>query len=74
MEKELQDTRHSGSSRQKDENKVWKMLWNLKVPNAIKMFMWRVCHDILPTKKNLLRRGVVSDAFCSICECKEETV
>jgi hypothetical protein len=74
MEKELQDTRHSGSSRQKDENKVWKMLWNLKVPNVIKMFMWRVCPDILPPKINLLRRGVVSDAFYPIYECEEETV
>lgn len=38
------------------------------------MFMWRVCRDIPPTKKNLLWRGVVSDAFCPICEREEETV
>jgi hypothetical protein len=74
MEKELQDTRRSGNSRQRDENKLWKMLWRLKAPNVVKMFMWRACHDTLPTKQNLLRRGVVSDAFCMIFEHEEETI
>lgn len=35
MEKELQSMRHSGRSKQCDENTVW----NFKIPNAVQLFM-----------------------------------
>ena len=31
---------------------VWKVLWKLKVPNKIKVFGWRACCNILPTRVN----------------------
>ena len=46
---------------------LWKKLWGLKVPNATKVFLWRACNNILPTKDNLKKKGVVSDDLCSIC-------
>lgn len=33
-------------------------LWNLVVPPKMKIFMWRVMHDSLPTLENLRRRCV----------------
>lgn len=36
-------------------------------PNVVKMFLWKTCNDLLPTKVNLLRRGVVPVALCPIC-------
>jgi hypothetical protein len=50
------------------------MIWNLKIPNAVKMFMWRACHDLLPTKQNLLLQGVISDDLCPFCLQEVETV
>jgi hypothetical protein len=38
------------------------------------MFLWRVCNNLLPTKMNLMRRGVVKDARCPICEREAETM
>ena len=35
--------------------KIWPVLWKLKIPNKIKVFGWRACHDILPTYYNLSR-------------------
>jgi hypothetical protein len=67
MENELQAIRRSGSSREGTRDSVWKIIWNLKIPNAVKIFMWKACNDLLPTKVNLLRRGVVSDSLCLIC-------
>jgi hypothetical protein len=52
---------------------VWKVLWNLKVPNTVKIFMWRACNSLLPTKENLCRRGVVKDPLCPCCELEVET-
>lgn len=63
VKKDLQAIRRSGRFRKDDEN----LFSNLKIPNASKMFMWRACTDLLPTKKNLLRRGTVPDALCPIC-------
>jgi hypothetical protein len=53
---------------------IWRSIWNLKVPNAVKMFMWKVCHNILPTKVNLARRGVNCNSMCPICKREEETI
>lgn len=38
-------------------NQLWKRLWGLKMPNSTKMFVWRACPNILPTKYNLRRKG-----------------
>lgn len=50
------------------------MCWDLNVTNAIKMFLWRACHNLLPTKANLFKRGVCDDKLCPICLKEEETV
>ena len=42
-------------------------MWNLKIPNKIKVFGWRACADILPTRVNLVRRRVLTDDKCPIC-------
>lgn len=65
--------KRGGSSGQRDGDLVWKMISNLKVPNAVKMFMWQACNNILLTKLNLLRQDVVQNAQCPICGENEET-
>ena len=34
---------------------LWSMLWKLHLPSKIKIFGWRACQGILPTKENLAR-------------------
>jgi hypothetical protein len=58
----------------KKEGEVWKTCWSLRVPNAIKMFLWRACHNLLPTKVNLLKRGICDNSLCPICLSENETV
>jgi hypothetical protein len=72
MEMETRD-RPEGSRGKKDSN-LWKTLWKLPVPNAAKNFFWRACQNILPTKDNLLRKKVVNEPYCLICEMEPETV
>jgi hypothetical protein len=57
-----------------DGSAVSKIIWGLPFPNAEKNFMWRACHNLLPTKDNLLRRWVVDDPFCPICTLEEKTI
>jgi hypothetical protein len=61
------------SSSKKDDNEVWKVCWSSNVPPAVKMFVWRACHNLLPTKTNLHRKGVCVEAQCPICLQEEET-
>jgi hypothetical protein len=51
----------------------WRTPWRLRVPNAEKNFMWRACHEILPTKYNLFKQKIVSDPLCPICGLENET-
>ena len=46
---------------------VWAALWKLRLPNKIKVFGWKVYHDILPTWLNLIKRQIIIDNGCPIC-------
>lgn len=37
------------SSTPKSKEMFWKNIWKLNIPSSIKHFIWRACHDILPT-------------------------
>ena len=56
------------SSRGSGGLQIWKKLWKLRVPNKIKVFGWRTCHEILPTCVNLARRKILSDPMCHCCK------
>ena len=52
---------------------IWPILWKLKIPNKVKIFGWRACHDILPTSYNLLRQRIINEDNCQLCTREVET-
>lgn len=56
------------------DNEIWKEIWKLQIPNSWKNFMWRACHNFLPTRENLERRKIIQDPSCPICGREKETV
>ena len=46
---------------------VWPVIWKLRIPNKIKVFGWRPCNEILPTRLNLSKRKIITDVKCPIC-------
>jgi hypothetical protein len=74
LAKELDTNMNSESSVRIAGNVVWRTLWKLPLTNTKKNLMWMVCHSLLPTKDNLLRRNVVSDPLCPICCIGAETI
>jgi hypothetical protein len=55
-------------------SEVWKNIWSLQVPGVLKLFIWKVCNNALPTKENMFSRKIVQDPLCPICEGQVETV
>lgn len=53
---------------------MWKTLWKLKVPNKIKVFGWRACRNVLPTRVNLAQKRIIQDNRCEACKTEPETV
>jgi hypothetical protein len=71
-EKKLK-TKGEGSEPKVGEQ-IWKTIWRLKVTNPTKVFLWKACSNILPTKDNLQRRGIKLDVVCDFCKQEEESV
>jgi hypothetical protein len=49
------------------------MIWGMKAPNPVKVFIWRACQNILPTKDNLQKKGISLDPLCLFCKTEVET-
>ncbi|KAL9687678.1 hypothetical protein QQ045_032085 [Rhodiola kirilowii] len=62
------------SSDMESKRTFWKKFWRVKVQPKVKVFMWRVYHNALPTADNLSRRGCQAGAVCRVCGKEVETV
>ncbi|GKU94321.1 hypothetical protein SLEP1_g7835 [Rubroshorea leprosula] len=59
---------HNGSS-------IFKRTWNTILPSKVSAFNWQLLLDRIPTKVNLLKRGIIKDleeSKCVICKEQEE--
>jgi hypothetical protein len=48
-------------------------LWSSQVQPKIRLFMWRACLDILPTRTKLFDKGILHSFSCQWCETDPET-
>jgi hypothetical protein len=62
-----------GTSQEASGLQVWYVIWNLRVPNPIKFFIWRACNGLLPTKSNLFQRKIVDSNLFPCCSSDSET-
>lgn len=47
-------------------------LWNLKLPNKIKIHTWRLIFEAIPVHTNLKHRGIEVDEICLSCKSYPE--
>jgi hypothetical protein len=73
MAKEQESANQPESSIRRGNNMLWKGIWNMNSPNVLKNFMWRACKNLLLTKENLMKRKVVEEPLCPICNLEVET-
>jgi hypothetical protein len=56
-----------GSSRVSEEEKGWSMLWKVKVPSKLKVFLWRLARQSLPTADVAHHRHMAPHSMCVVC-------
>lgn len=59
------------SSNSASEERNWKAIWSVTAPNKMKVVLWRLAHDCLPSGVQLLRRQVPTTDACCFCEWME---
>ncbi|WVZ52919.1 LOW QUALITY PROTEIN: hypothetical protein U9M48_003918 [Paspalum notatum var. saurae] len=46
---------------------LWSNIWNGSEQPKVKVFTWKLCKDILPTRRNKFLRTLEKDSTCEIC-------
>ncbi|KAA3459953.1 putative Transposon TX1 [Gossypium australe] len=49
-------------------------LWGLKIPSKIRILMWRIANEFIPTLYNLRIRKLGTNSLCPVCQIDEETM
>ena len=58
---------HDGSSDSAGEKRNWSMLWKVRVPSKIRVFLWRLARQSLPSVDVLHHRHMAPHSSCAIC-------
>jgi hypothetical protein len=74
LNKEQRVSSEGCSSDSSQLSQLWRMVWNFRGPRAIKMFLWKACSNIMPTKESLFKRKITDDPCCPICGVGTETI
>ncbi|KAL0340131.1 UNVERIFIED_CONTAM: hypothetical protein Sradi_4529900 [Sesamum radiatum] len=56
------------------ESQWWRKVWQARIPNKVKVFVWRACLNALPTGSNLNKRMVGLHAVCPFCRDEAEDI
>lgn len=51
----------------------WSLIWYLQIPEKVKIFMWRVANNMLPTTENLWKKIVLQTPWCQRCRSYEKS-
>ncbi|KAK8675474.1 hypothetical protein V6N13_033540 [Hibiscus sabdariffa] len=57
-----------------DLTKFYTELWDISLPAKVKITMWRIAHNFLPTFANLQIRRLNVNNVCSLCQSTSETI
>lgn len=52
----------------------WDLIWKIKVPSRIKVFLWKIAKNILPTKSLIFTRTRIGNGLCMACNIAIEDV
>jgi hypothetical protein len=66
------DNNDASTSDSKENAFDWGRIWKMDVLNKVKMFVWRMAHNALQVKRNIVMRGGDLDTLCPMCSRFDE--
>lgn len=56
--------------------KIWTLIWGIKVPPKVQVFLWKLEHKVLPTNSFLGSRLHLAEleSTCKWCGCQDESI
>ena len=61
----------SDSSNDVGEQKAWSKLWKIDVPSKLKIFLWRLAQQSIPTADLLHHRNMSTVSSCGLCGAED---
>ena len=55
-------------------DKMWKNIWKIRVPERVKMLLWRIATNAIPVKEVLGQRVELDNQECILCQDGQETI
>lgn len=52
----------------------WRLIWKLKLPRKVRIFSWRVGHNLSPTNSKIVAINHAYNSTCSRCGVAEESL
>lgn len=52
---------------------VWQLIWKVKTPHKVNLFVWKLMQDFIPTFLTLKNRGISTRSICPICDEGDES-
>jgi hypothetical protein len=53
---------------------IWKSLWKLNLNDRLRLFLWKIAWNILPTKARLGQLFPISDTHCPLCKVADDSL
>nr|POF04761.1 putative ribonuclease h protein [Quercus suber] len=72
MEMEYENDLDPNSSSTGAMKSTWNRIWQVEVPNRIRLLLWRAGTDSLPSRANLLHRKLLTENMCLQCKTGPE--
>ena len=73
LQEDYQASRQDHHAHNTIPQEVWNLVWKVKIPLKIGIFVWKDMHDSIPTFLNLCNRGINVHSTCPLCNSKDES-
>lgn len=64
----------NASQRDRSGSRNYSWVWKLGVPEKIRLFVWKIIHEALPTNRHRFRCHIAANAACGSCSSHSEDV
>lgn len=73
LAQQLSNKTEASTSNTNHLDKDWRKFWKLKAIPKAKIGVWKMINDSIPSKMNIIKKGIQINPLCSFCRSFEES-